>query len=115
MSLSKISVLATSLALGLSIVGAPTASVAQAVQDLQLFELHDNQAFMVSSETGKVHKAKIAMTEAHHTKAMAMGGRELSKGAMIYKHDGRIYIVEDKAGGKTSVVQETFVDMFPAN
>jgi hypothetical protein len=108
MSLSKLTMLAAAAGVALS-VSTFTQSVAYA-QDMG-----DDEAVYVNPRSGKVTKSKKKITAAHHTKAMAKGGREIS-GAMIYRRGGKLYLIENKpaSGGKT-LIQEDFQDMWDGN
>ena len=126
MSLSKRALLAAGLALGLSTVGIATQAFAQArdggAQNTpgdMLSDVGEDEAVYYNSVTGKMTKAKIKVSAAHHTKAMAAGAVEVQKGhkptktSLLYKKGGKIYMLENKpaAAGKT-VIQEGFQDMF---
>jgi hypothetical protein len=131
MSLSKIILLAAGLALGLSTAGIATKAFAQVSGGTQgsgaqntpgdmLSDVGEDEAVYYNSNTGKMTKAKVKVSAAMHTKAMAAGAKEVAKGtkptktAMVYKHGGKIYMLENKAGsaaGKT-MIQEQFQDMF---
>jgi hypothetical protein len=118
MSLSKMTVLAAGLALAFTTFGASTAVKAQAPQNApsnMLTDVGEDEAVYVNPKTGKVSKAKTKVSAAHHTKAMAKGGREIS-GAMIYRKGGKLYLLENKptTGGKT-MMHEDFQDMFDVN
>lgn len=117
MAISKITLLAAGLALGLSTMGVATKSYAQAqnTPGNMISDVGEDEALLIMGGNGKMMKAKGKMSAASHTKAMGMGGRELPMGAMVYRHGGKLYLVENKAGAKTSMVQETFTDMFDNN
>ena len=122
MSLSKRALLASALALGLTSVGFSTAVYAQAQNNPgdMLSEVGEDEAIYYKAETGKMTKAKVKITAAHHTKAMAAGAKEITKGtkptktALIYKHGGKLYMLENKPGAAAgkSMIQENFQDMF---
>ena len=57
-----------------------------------LSDVGDDEAVFFSAKTGKMHKAKVKVSAAHHAKAMAKGGHEIT-GAMIYKKGGKVYLV----------------------
>lgn len=117
MAISKITLLAATLALGLSTAGVATKSFAQTqnTPGNMLSDVGEDEAVLIMGSNGKMMKAKGRMSAASHTKAMGMGGHELPMGAMIYRHGGKLYLVENKAGAKTSMVQESFPDMFDNN
>jgi hypothetical protein len=125
MSLSKRELLAAGLGLGLTTVGFTTAAYAQAQNNPgdMLSDVGEDEAVYYKAETGKMTKAKVKMTAAHHTKAMAAGAKEIQKGtkpsktALIYKHGGKMYMLENKAGAAAgkSMIQEQFQDVFDGN
>ena len=114
MSLSKMTLLAAGLAVGLS-----TMAFAQPQNrpgDM-LSDVGQDEMIYLKAETGKVTKAKAKITDAHHTKAMAAGARELPRGAAIYRKGGKLYLLENKPGktaGKT-MIQEEFQEHFDGN
>jgi|SwirhisoilCB1_FD_contig_31_2348654_length_481_multi_7_in_0_out_0_1 hypothetical protein len=125
MSLSKRALLASAFALGLTSVGLTTQVHAQAqnIPGNMLSDVGEDEAIYYNAATGKMTKAKVKMTAAMHTKAMSAGAKELAKGAkptktaLVYKHGGKMYVLENKAGsaaGKT-MIQEQFQDMFDGN
>jgi hypothetical protein len=125
MSISKRALLAAGLALGVTTMAYTTTVFAQTQNTPgdMLSDVGEDEAVYYKAETGKMTKAKAKITAAHHTKAMAAGAKEVPKGtkptksALLYKHGGKIYMLENKPGaaaGKT-VVQEGFQDMFDGN
>jgi hypothetical protein len=122
MSLSKIILLAAGLALGLTTMSYTTAVHAQPQNTPgdMLSDVGEEEAIYYNAVTGKVTKAKVKMDNARHTKAMAAGAKEVTRGtkptktSLLYKHAGKIYMLENKSGaaaGKT-MIQEGFQDMF---
>jgi hypothetical protein len=125
MSLSKIALLAAGLALGLTTmsVNVTTPALAQGVQNSpanMLDDIGEDEAVYYNATTGKMTKAKVKISTAHHTKAMAAGAKEVAKGtkpsktSLVYKKGGKVYMLENKAGaaaGKT-MIQENFQDVF---
>jgi hypothetical protein len=123
MSLSKTALLAAGLALGLTTMTYTTKVYAQAQsQPDMLQDIGENEAIYYNATTGKMTKAKIKLTpgKGYHAKAIKAGAKEVAKGtkptksALIYKRDGKIYMLENKPGtaaGKT-IIQENFQDMF---
>ncbi|MGZ5865665.1 MAG: hypothetical protein ACXWKC_09795 [Xanthobacteraceae bacterium] len=123
MSLSKRELLAAGLALGFSTVGLATYANAQGAQNTpanMMDELGEEDATYYKAETGRFTKAKVKISAAHHAKAMAAGAKEVptgtkpTKSALIYKHGGKLYMLENKPGtaaGKT-MIQENFQEIF---
>jgi hypothetical protein len=125
MSLSKFALLAAGLALGLTTmsVTVTTPALAQGAQNSpanMLEDIGEDEALYYNAATGKMTKAKIKVSAAHHTKAVAAGAKEVAKGtkptktSLVYKKGGKIYMLENKPGtaaGKT-MIQENFQDVF---
>ena len=84
-----------------------------------LSDVGEDEAVYYNAVTGKATKAKIKVSAAHHTKAMAAGAKEIQKGtkptktSLLYKKGGKIYMLENApaSGGKT-MIQDSFQDMF---
>jgi hypothetical protein len=125
MSLSKTALLAAGLALGLTTMSYTTTVYAQAQNTPgdMLSDVGEDEAVYYKAETGRMTKAKVKMTAAHHTKAVAAGAKEITKGtkpsktSLVYKHGGKMYMLENKPGtaaGKT-MIQENFQDVFDGN
>ena len=66
-----------------------------------LSDVGEDEAVIISPKTGKITKAKVKVSAAHHTKAMAAGAREI-KGGMLYRHGGKLYLLESMAKPPTS-------------
>jgi hypothetical protein len=130
MSLYKMALLAASMVIGLGLAGMggvthqAHAQGAQNTPANMLDDVGEEEAVYYNAKTGKVHKAKIKITAAHHTKAMAKGAKEVKAAdvkavktsGMVYKHGGKIYYLENKptTAGKT-MMHEEFQDMFDVN
>jgi hypothetical protein len=50
----------------------------------------DGEAILISPD-GTVRKPDTRVSTADHEAALANGARELARGAMIYKHEGKLY------------------------
>jgi hypothetical protein len=50
----------------------------------------DGESILISPD-GTVHKSNTKVSTAEHEFALARGAKELSRGAMIYKHEGKLY------------------------
>ena len=122
MSLSKVTLLAAGLALGLTTMSYTSAVYAQAQNTPgdMLSDVGEDEAVYYNAVTGKVTKAKVKIDNARHTKAMSAGAKEVARGtkptktSLLYKHGGKIYMLENKPGaaaGKT-MIQDSFQDMF---
>jgi hypothetical protein len=51
----------------------------------------ENGEAILISPNGTVHKSNTKVSAADHEAALAKGAKELSRGAMIYKHEGKLY------------------------
>jgi hypothetical protein len=52
----------------------------------------DGEAILISPN-GTVHKSHTKVSAANHEAALAKGAKEVSRGAVIYKHEGKLYSV----------------------
>jgi hypothetical protein len=122
MSLSKMALLAAGLALGVTTMSYTSTVYAQSQNTPgdMLSDIGEDEAVYYNAASGKMTKAKMKVSAAHHTKAMAAGAKEVAKGtkptktSLVYKKGGKIYMLENKPGaaaGKT-MLQEGFQDMF---
>ena len=113
MSLSKITLLAASLALGLSTMGIATKTYAQAQNNPgnMLSDVGEDEAILISPK-GKIMKTKITKGKGQFAKMQKMGGREIS-GAMIVRRGGKFYLLEDKPGAGS--IKASFQDAFDMN
>ncbi len=121
MSISKITLLAAGLALGLwsttAVVHTAHAQGAQNTPGNMLDDVGENEVLTIGP-SGKMvrHKRKMVPGQGKFKKMQSMGAREI-KGAMIVKRGGKLYLLEDKPG-KTpakSMIQENFQDDFNLN
>jgi hypothetical protein len=51
----------------------------------------ENGEAILISPNGTVHKSNTKFSTADHEAALANGAKELSRGAMIYKHERKLY------------------------
>jgi hypothetical protein len=51
----------------------------------------ENGEAILISPNGAVHKSNINFSTADHEAALANGAKELSRGGMIYKREGKLY------------------------
>jgi hypothetical protein len=52
--------------------------------------LGDGEAILISPN-GTVHKSNAKVSTANHEAALAKGAKEVSRGTVIYKHEGKLY------------------------
>jgi hypothetical protein len=50
----------------------------------------DGEAILISPN-GTVHKSNTKVSATNHEAALANGAREISRGMVIYKHEGKLY------------------------
>ena len=68
-----------------------TGAIASAVfAEESTLPLGDGKAILISPN-GTVHKSNTKVSTAEHEAALAKGAKELSRGAVIYKHEGKLY------------------------
>jgi hypothetical protein len=51
---------------------------------------------------GTVHKSNVKVTAAQHEAAVKKGAHEVKAGSVIYKQNGKLYLMEDNANEKAS-------------
>ena len=86
-----------------------TVAIAQ-TKSQSVTQLDDGDAVWISSRTGRVHKANTKMTAARHQAVMAGGGREIPRGAVIYKQGGKMYMFDSANEAASQHFQDSFDD-----
>jgi hypothetical protein len=72
---------------------AVTGVVASAVfAEESTIPLGDGEAILINPN-GTVHKSNTKVSTAKHEAALAKGATEISRGTVIYKHEGKLYRV----------------------
>jgi hypothetical protein len=99
MSISKRAFVAASAAV---LTGLSTGAIAQAKKSTEAATLGEGEAVMIGPKGQHVHKSNVKITAAQHEAAMKKGAREIKPGAVIYHHNGKIYMLEDNANEKAS-------------
>lgn len=118
MSLSKITMLAAALALGLPAATVATRTYAQSQNNPGNMLSDVGEDEIVYMKGDKMTKGKMKLSAAMHAKAMSMGAKEteprMIKGTgMAYRHGGKVYFLANKAGsGGKTMIQESFQDVF---
>ena len=111
MSLCKTVLLSTvaAAALSFSIFGAMPVSIAQE----SFANLGENEAVAVG-RGGKITKGAKKMNDDHHKAASSMGARELPQGAVIFRKNNKVYVIENRAssGTRRTTAGDGFGDMF---
>ena len=75
----------------------------------------DGEAILISPD-GTVHKSNTKVSTTNHEAALAKGAREISRGMLIYKHEGKLYSMNCArrlAGGSRDIpVRKTIAEPF---
>jgi hypothetical protein len=102
MALSKRAVLAGGSSV---LIAMSTAAIAQTKGNAKSSEagtLGEGDAYMIGSKGQRLHKSKVKVSATTHEAAVKKGARELRPGAVIYKQNGKLYLMEDSANEKAS-------------
>jgi hypothetical protein len=68
-----------------------TAVIASSVlAEESIIPFGDDEAILVSPN-GTVHRSNTKVSSANHEAALAKGAKEMSRGTVIYKHEGKVY------------------------
>ena len=97
MSISKRVLLASGAGLG---IGLSTVAMAQTKKSTQATTMGEGEAIYVHPKG--VHKSNVKVASATHEAAMKKGAREIKPGAVIYRQNGKLYMMEDSANEKAS-------------
>ena len=62
----------------------------------------EGEAYMIGPRGQRLHKSKVKVSAAQHEAAMKRGAREVRPGAVLYKQNGKLYLMEDNANEKAS-------------
>jgi hypothetical protein len=95
------------LAAGSSLVIAlSTAAIAQTgkgnAKSSEAATIGEGEAVMIGPKGQRLHKSKVKVSSAQHDAAMKKGAREIKPGAVIYKQNGKLYMMEDSSNEKAS-------------
>jgi hypothetical protein len=95
------------LAAGSSLVIAlSTAAIAQTAKgnakSSEAGTIGEGEAYMIGPKGQRLHKSKVKVTSAQHEAAVKKGAREIRPGAVIYRQNGKLYMMEDSANEKAS-------------
>jgi hypothetical protein len=83
------------------VIALSTAAIAQTKKSTEATSLNEGDAIMLHPSTA-VHKSNTKITAAQHEAAMKKGAREVKPGAVIYRQQGKLYMLEDNANEKAS-------------
>jgi hypothetical protein len=95
------------LAAGSSLVIAlSTAAIAQTAKgnakSSEAGTIGEGEAYMIGNKGQRLHKSKVKVSSAQHEAAMKKGAHEVKPGTVIYKQNGKLYMMEDSANEKAS-------------
>jgi hypothetical protein len=103
MTLSKraIRVAGTGVLIALS-----TAAIAQTpkgnAKSAEAGTINEGEAYMIGPKGQRLHKSHVKVTAAQHEAAMKKGAHEIKPGTVIYKQNGKLYMLQDTANEKAS-------------
>jgi hypothetical protein len=105
MSVSKriFLILGAGAVIGLSSVAMAQAPAPKATgKSTQVTTLGEGEAVMIGPKGQRLHKSNSKVSAAKHQAAMAKGAKEIPGGAVIYKQNGKLYMLQDNANEKAS-------------
>jgi hypothetical protein len=75
-------------------------------------QLGEGDAVWINPKTGTVQKSNTKVSAAKHQAVMAGGGKEIPRGAVIYKQNGKMYMFDPGAGNEAASAnfQDSFND-----
>ena len=75
-------------------------------------QLGEGDAVWINPKTGEVQKSNTKVSAAKHQAVMAGGGKEIPRGAVIYKQSGKMYMFDPGAGNEAASAnfQDSFND-----
>ena len=74
-------------------------------------QLGEGDAVWINPKTGNVQKSNTKVSAAKHQAVMAGGGKEIPRGAVIYKQSGKMYMFDPGAAGNEAA-SANFQDSF---
>jgi len=94
--------------------GLSTLAIAQTAAQKKsqgLGKLEEGDVMRVNPRTGSIQKSNTKVSATRHTAAMAKGAKEISPNAVIYKHNGKMYMY-DNAAAANNQAAENFEEQF---
>ena len=73
-------------------------------------QLGEGGAVWINPKTGKIQKSNTKVSTAKHQAVMAGGGKEIPRGAVIYKQNGKMYMFDPAATNEAAATN--FQDQF---
>jgi hypothetical protein len=96
-------ILGAGAVIGLSSVAMAQAPAPKATgKSTQVTTLGEGEAIMLGPKGQRLHKSNSKVSAAKHQSALAKGAKEISAGAVIYKQNGKLYMLQDNANEKAS-------------
>jgi len=104
-----VAVLGTSALLAVSSVAMAQTPAAKAHKSDQVTTIGEGDALMIGPKGQRIHKSNVKVSTAKHQSAMTAGAKEIRPGTVIYKQNGKLYMLQDSANEKASAsFQEQF-------
>lgn len=91
-----------------AVIGLSSAAMAQAPapkatgKSTQVTTLGEGEAVMIGPKGQRLHKSNSKVSASKHQAAVAKGAKEIPGGAVIYKQNGKLYMLQDNANEKAS-------------
>jgi hypothetical protein len=91
-----------------AVMGFASVAMAQApaakagAKSTQVTTMDEGDAIMIGPKGQRVHKSNSKVSAAKHQAALAKGAKEIPGGAVIYKQNGKLYMLQDTANEKAS-------------
>jgi hypothetical protein len=86
-------------------------AVAQTKKSESVTQLGEGDAVWINPKTGEVHKSNTKVSAAKHQAVTAGGGKEIPRGAVIYKQSGKMYMFDPSAAANEAA-SANFQDQF---
>ena len=89
-----------------AVAGLTSVAMAQApkagAKSTQVTTMDEGDAIMIGPKGQRVHKSNSKVNAAKHQAALAKGAKEIPGGAVIYKQNGKLYMLQDSGNEKAS-------------
>jgi hypothetical protein len=86
-----------------AVIGLSSVAMAQAPKkSTEVTTLGEGEAIMIGPKKQRLHKSNSKVSAAKHQAALAKGAKEIPGGAVIYKQNGKLYMLQDNANEKAS-------------
>ena len=91
-----------------AVIGLSSAALAQGPapkatgKSTQVTTLGEGEAVMIGPKGQRLHKSNSKVSASKHQAAVAKGAKEIPGGAVIYKQNGKLYMLQDTANEQAS-------------